>query len=115
MEIAFKKIPSTGIDFEAVVDGFKFYGVVKKKSKNLVECHGRMEGTLSQQCDRCGDEFEFDMKEDITLYANDGLYESSAELLNVIEFFDDFVNFDIILKGEIESINSDYHYCSTCK
>jgi len=115
MEIAFKKIPTTGIDFEAIIDGFKFYGIVKKISRNLVECKGQLKGFFPHQCDRCGEEFEVDINEDISIFANDGLYDSDGKLLNVVEFFDDCVNFDIMLESEIGTIKSDYHYCSTCK
>jgi len=115
MEVAFKKIPTTGIDFESVIEGFKFSGIAKKESKNLVECKGQLQGSMEHQCDRCGNEFEVEINEDISIYANDGLYDSDGNLLNVVEFFDDCVNFDIMLESEIGIIKSDYHYCSTCK
>lgn len=115
MEIVFKKVPVSGVDFETSINDIRFYGTAKKESKNLVQCTGILEGSLVLQCDRCGNEFTYNVNEKVNLYASDGLYESEDDLLDVIEFFEGSVNFDTILQSEVGSIKSDYHYCSTCK
>lgn len=115
MKIVFKKIPSTGMDFETSLENIKFYGKLQKKSKNLVQCDGKLEGTFICQCARCGDEMSLHVNEDLNLFANDGLYESSEELVEVIEFFEETVDLDTILLSEVETLKSDYNYCSTCK
>lgn len=114
MKIVFKKVPTTGVDFETSFENIKFYGKLEKKSKNLVQCSGVLDGTLICQCDRCGDDLSLHVNEKVNLFASDGLYESGEELLEVIEFFDETVDLDTILQSEVETLKSDYHYCSTC-
>ena len=114
MKIVFKKIPQSGVDFETSFENIKFYGKLEKKSKSLVQCVGKLEGTLTSQCDRCGEDISLHLDEKIDLFASDGLYESGDELLEVMEFFEESVDLDTILQSEVETLKSDYHYCSTC-
>jgi len=114
MRMQFKKIPQSGVDFETTIGDLRFYGVVKKISENLVNCKGVIEGDLSHHCDRCGEEFSRNLKDDIEIFASYGIYKDEGELLNLIEFLDDYLNFDTILKSEIESYKCDYIYCKNC-
>ncbi len=114
MKIVFKKVPSSGVDFETSFEKIKFYGTLEKKSRTLVQCIGKLEGTLVCQCDRCGEDLSLHVDEKVELFANDGLYESGEELLEVMEFFDETVDLDTILQSEVETLKSDYHYCSIC-
>jgi len=114
MKIVFKKIPQSGIDFETSFETIKFYGKLEKKSKNLVRCIGKLEGTLLCQCARCGEDLSLLVNEDIDLFASDGMYKSGEELLEVVEFFEETVDLDTILLSEVETLKSDYNYCSTC-
>jgi len=114
MKIVFKKIPQSGVDFETSFETVKFNGTLEKKSRNLVQCIGKLEGTLTCQCDRCAEEMSLHVDEKIDLLVSDGLYEASDELVDVIEFFDETVDLDTILQSEVETLKSDYHYCSTC-
>jgi len=114
MKIVFKKIPQSGVDFETSFEEIKFYGNLEKHSRNLVKCRGKLEGTLNCQCARCGEDISLRIDEDVDLLASDGLYESGEELVEVIEFFDETVDLDIILQSEVETLKSDYNYCSTC-
>ncbi|WP_024954859.1 YceD family protein [Sulfurospirillum arcachonense] len=115
MQIVFKKVPTSGVDFETSIKDIKFYGTANKESKNLVQCIGKIEGTLDYQCDRCGNDFPLHVKEDVKLFASDGVYKSDDDLLDVIEFFDESINFDTMLESELGTLQSDYYYCSTCK
>ncbi len=114
MRIVFKKVPLVGIDFKTSFEKIDFYGSLKKESRDLVQCSGKLEGTLELPCDRCGEEFALQLDEKIELFASDGLYESGDELLEVMEFFDETIDMDIILQSEVETLRSDYHYCPTC-
>ena len=117
MNIEFKKIPTTGIHFETSFGEIRFSGEAIKSGKSLVKCTGVMEGSLSHLCDRCAEGFKLMVNERIEVFASDGLYEASEgeELLNVIEFFDSLIDFDLILQSEIEAFKSDYHYCGQCE
>jgi len=114
MKVVFKKIPSCGIDFETSLENIKFYGKLEKKSKNLAQCKGKLEGTLGCQCARCGEDMTLHVDEVVDLFASDGMFESSEELLEVMEFFEETVDLDTILLSEVETLKSDYNYCSTC-
>ena len=115
MKISFKKIPASGVNFETSLEQIKFYGKLEKKSKNLVRCIGKLEGTLLCQCARCGDEMTLDVNEEIDLFASEGMYQSGEELIDVVEFFEETVDLDTILLSEVETMKSDYNYCFTCK
>ncbi len=115
MKIEFKKIPITGIDFDTKIGDLRFYGVAEKISEKLVKCKGVIEGNFSHSCDRCGEDFLQNLKEEIEIFVCQGIYKEDNELLNLIESFDDFVNFDTILKSELESYRCDYLYCKNCK
>ena len=115
MIVAFKKISTNGIDFEATSGDMSFVGIAKKSQKNLVHCFGKLKGTITHTCDRCANEFTLEVDEEVELFASDGVYEKDEDLLDVMEFFDGFVNFDTILQSELGIVISDYHYCPTCK
>jgi hypothetical protein len=114
MKIVFKKVPYIGVDFETSFENIRFYGKLEKKSKNLVHCSGKLEGTLACLCDRCGDDLSLHVDEKIDLLTSDGLYKSTQELVEVMEFFDETIDLDTILQSEVETLKSDYHYCATC-
>ena len=114
MKIVFKKVPSSGVDFQTSFEDIKFYGKLVKKSKSLVHCIGKLEGTLTCLCDRCANEISLHVNEKIDLLTSDGIYKSSEELIEVMEFFDETVDLDTILLSEVETLKSDYHYCSAC-
>ena len=117
MKIEFKKIPTTGIHFEASLDEIKFFGEALKTGKTTVKCTGQLEGILPHVCDRCGESFKLTVNERVEVFAQDGLYEDQEgeELLNIIEFFDGSIDIDTILQSEIEAFKSDYHYCGQCE
>ena len=103
------------MDFETSLEDIKFYGKLQKKSKNLVQCTGKLEGTLVCQCARCGDDMSLHVDEEVDLFASDGIYETNEELVEVVEFLDETIDLDTMLLSEVETIKSDYNYCSTCK
>jgi len=114
MKIEFNKISQNGIDFETKKDKIVFLGIAKKIKKNLIVCTGTIEGSFIHCCDRCGSEFEQNIKESVEIYANNGLYEDDYDYINLIEFFDGFINFDTMLQSELESFRCGYLYCNQC-
>jgi len=117
MKIEFKKIPTTGIHFETSLDDIEFFGEALKTDKTMVKCTGELKGSFFHLCDRCGESFKLAVNERVEVFASDGLYEDheGEELLNIIEFFDDSIDVDMILQSEIEAFKSDYHYCGQCE
>ncbi|MCF6172982.1 MAG: DNA-binding protein [Campylobacteraceae bacterium] len=115
MKLQFKKIPTSGVDFDVKINDLRFYGVVEKISENLVKCKGVIEGSFDHNCDRCGEEFQKNVKEHNDIFISKGIYHDDGKLLNLIEIFDDYINFDTILNSELESYRCDYLYCENCK
>ncbi|MBV5278939.1 MAG: DNA-binding protein [Campylobacteraceae bacterium] len=117
MTVEFKKIPVTGIAFEVSLEDIKLIGNAKKKDKTMVVVDGKMSGKVIHQCDRCAEEFDLLVAEGVEVFASDGIYEDkgTGELLNLVEFFDGSINFDMILQSELEALKSDYHYCGKCE
>jgi uncharacterized metal-binding protein YceD (DUF177 family) len=115
LEIAFKKVAKEALDFELVKDGVRFFGKVSKKSDGLILLKADLAGKISHSCDRCGEDLEIEINEPLEILVSDGIYKGAADEIDVIEFYDGFIDFDEILQSEIESVKSDYHYCAKCK
>ncbi|MBL0687249.1 MAG: hypothetical protein JJV95_04680 [Sulfurospirillum sp.] len=111
MKLLFKKISHLGVDFETSYEAIKFYGKLKRKSYNLVQCSGKLEGILTCQCDKCGEDISIHVDEKIDLLVSNGIYKSNKELIEVIEFFEEIIDLDTILRSEVETLKSDYYYC----
>ncbi len=118
MRIEFRKIDIGKKDFEILYQNLNFSGNFSRNRKNLVEIVAKIEGVLPIICDRCSEIYQQDIDEEITLFVSNGEYNSknSENLLeDVVEFYDEFVDFDALFESEIESIKSDYHICKNCK
>ncbi len=117
MTIEFKKIPSLGTRFEAHADSIHFSGEAVKHSKTLVKCAGVLEGEISHVCDRCAEAFVLKVNEAVEVFASEGIYhdKENDELLNVVEFFDGVIDFNLLRESELEAFRSDYHYCGSCE
>lgn len=89
-------------------------GEVVKHDAKIVKFHGRMKGYLKLICAISGQEFMRYINEELVLYFSDGIWEAQSQSknidsLDVIEFFDGYIDFDFVLKSEIESIRLDYN------
>jgi uncharacterized metal-binding protein YceD (DUF177 family) len=115
LEIAFRKIAKEALDFELAKEGVKLFGKVFRKSSDLVLLKADLVGEISHICDRCGEDLRLKINEPLEILLSDGVYNGEIDELDVVEFYDGYIYFDEILQSEIESIKSDYHYCSKCK
>ncbi|MFW6308007.1 MAG: hypothetical protein ACOC08_05135 [Campylobacterales bacterium] len=117
MKVEFKKIAKTPKEFEASYldegSSLIFKGSFLKKSSGLVKIEGSLSGTLSKACDICAEDVGLELYEEIKLYASQELY-SGDDSIDVIEFEDSELDFDVLLQSEIESIRSDYFRCKNC-
>jgi hypothetical protein len=64
-------------------------------------------------CDRCGQNYDYDLGSQLKLKLSDLVSENKDDL-DIIEFLDGKIDILYILKSEINSIQSDYHYCVKC-
>lgn len=113
MKIEFRKIPYTKSEFQIIEDSLLCNGSFHKESTRLVLINFTIKGEIDTICDRCGVTFALAIDENIALKVSDGVSED--EDLDTIECHDHNVDFDEIVKSEVSSILSDYHYCENCK
>ena len=73
----------------------------------------KLKGCLDLDCDRCGTHYNYDMSGQLKLKLSDLVSEDKDDL-DIIEFLDGKIDILYILQSEINSIQSDYHYCDNC-
>jgi len=94
MEISFSKIKQSPIDINY--------------SKNGVE----IVGTII--CNRCGKDYKISANYPLTLILSEGGYNGKDEI-DVVEFYNNKIDFDYLAQSEVSSIQEDYNYCINCK
>lgn len=109
MKIEFKKISKDPKEFDLQVDGVHLVGSLRHKEGCLYEFRARLSGTLPLVCDRTGEECYQDIQEELFYLLCDGIYTSSEDAIEVVEFFDGFVDIAFLLESEVESIKLEYH------
>ena len=113
MKVDFYKIKPEGSTFNIELEGLKFEGSLKELSSKLIECKAKLYGKTPHICDRCGDDIELFLDEELNLTISDGAFASDT--LDIVEFFDGKIDLEELAQGEIEAIKSDYYYCEKCK
>ena len=118
MVIEFRKVAQTSKSFEDQVDSVKIEGTFCRISPRLIEIDSRLHGKTEVDCSRCGDTFDTVANEELDFLISDGLYEDkdSDKSLDriVIEVDDHTIDFQEIIKSELESFKLDYHVCENC-
>lgn len=115
MKIAFRKLGSQPLHFEANSDNAHFSGDLILKKSNLAQLNGTITGSISIPCDLCAEEVERSLNEDISFCLSDGIYEGNDEELDVVEIDQSMIDMEELLKSEIELIKSDYFCCKNCE
>lgn len=113
MKIAFKKITLSPKSFSIESEGLRLSGTLVRVDSQIFKLDGRLSGDLELICDRSGEEFMKHFDESLVLYISNGIWDtqsqSKLDSLDVIEFFDGFIDVEYILQSEIDSIKMDYH------
>ncbi len=115
MKIAFKKLSTQPLHFEANRDNAFFSGDLILKKSNLAQLNGTITGSISIPCDLCAEEVERSLNEEIAFYLSDGIYEGSDEEMDVVEIDHSIIDMEELLRSEIELIKSDYFCCPNCE
>jgi hypothetical protein len=115
MKIAFRKLSSQPLHFEANSDKAFFSGDLILKKSNLAQLNGTITGSISIPCDLCAEEIDKSLNEEVAFYLSDGIYEESEMELDVVEIDRSMIDMEELLKSEIELIKSDYFCCKNCK
>ena len=116
MKIEFKKVPQQEKEFLICEDLVKFSGTFCKISHKLIKLNTKIAGTYRVDCYRCGKEFDINLQEEQVFILSDGIFNSENERDDeiIIEIDNHLIDFNQILKSEIESIKSDYYLCDSC-
>lgn len=124
MRIEFRKVLSNPrkIDFTCSSNsGFlesdenaSLVGSIERVDSRIIKFQGEFCAKLKLVCVLSSDLFFKTIRQDLTLYFSDGVWDiqsqtSDIDPLEVIEFFDGFIDFGFILQGEVESIRLDYN------
>ena len=118
MKIEFRKLPIEATKFEILSDSVKFLGTFSKITSNLAKLDTSLLGNCDVDCCKCGTTLNISLNEKIKFLISDGIYTVDSrddEEAIVIEVENHIVDFDDILRSEIESLNSEYYICDTCK
>ena len=115
MQIFFKKITQQKSNFNLDINDVKIEGIFYR-DKRLVCIDARLDGKISNQCFRCGNDFIQEINSNLELKISQNEYKDQQDetLLDIIEVFNDKICFNEIFISEIDSIKSDYHACKNC-
>ena len=86
----------------------------KPKIDGMILCTLDFQGQVLTFCNRCGVEFLYQLNDSVKFLLHNGIYKGFDEDLDIIEIFNQLVDFEEILIGEIELIISDYIKCDSC-
>ena len=112
MKIAFRKITPNRTPFSFETERYRCEGIFRRLSHTVVEVELHLVAESTLVCDRCASSYRHPVDERMTLRVSDGCFEGDD--LDVIEMFDQQINFDAIVTSELETIRSDYHLCTQC-
>jgi len=112
MKIVFDKIGQSVKPFDLTVNNVRLEGSLVKSGYHRLRLEGNLEGEVELACDRCGDEYHYNMKSPLHLTLSDEVIETEDDL-DIIEFIDGVVDLEFIVQSEIAVQNS-YHYCEKC-
>jgi len=113
MVIVFDKISSTAKPVGLTSENVTLDGTLQKSGYHQVILDATLNGCFDLDCDRCGNTYNYDMNSKLKLKLSDLVSEDKDDL-DIIEFLDGKIDLLYILKSEITSIKSSYHYCGEC-
>jgi len=114
MEIAFSKIKQSSMGINYSKDGVKIEGTLKRVDRDCVKLNSNFQSNVEVICNRCGKEYKIDANYPLELILSDGGYNGKDEM-DVVEFYDNKIDFDYLALSEVTSIKEDYNYCSSCQ
>ncbi|MBN2823836.1 MAG: hypothetical protein JXQ76_00815 [Campylobacterales bacterium] len=113
MKILFDKVGSNAKEFEYQKDAIILKGSLSKKSHHEVHLEANLSGDITLDCIRCGVSYLHRLDNGLDLILSDKVVETQDNL-DIIEFLDGVINIEDIVDSEINSLESEYNYCSAC-
>jgi len=114
MKIVFDKIGQSVKPFDLTVNNVRLEGTLAKSGYHQLRLEGRLEGQVELACDRCGNEYYYNMKSPLHLTLSDEVIETKDDL-DIIEFIDGVIDLEFIVQSEIASVQNSYHNCKKCE
>jgi len=114
VKIVFDKIGHSIKPFELTINGVSLKGTLAKSGYHRLRLEGELHGRVGILCDRCGDEYQYDMDSPLNLTLSDEVIETEDDL-DIIEFVDGIIDLEFIVQSEIASVQNSYHYCEKCE
>ncbi|MCR6571225.1 hypothetical protein [Campylobacter insulaenigrae] len=115
MKIPFVKLNAVDYPFKLDLDNIVFEGSIKKKNQKLAQISANLKGFIYRHCDRCGEEMELQINENIKIQVSDGIFKDENNTLSdTVEFFDSHIDLIELAHSELQSYLSDYFYCDKC-
>jgi uncharacterized metal-binding protein YceD (DUF177 family) len=117
MIIQFQKATPVEKEFSFETDGICISGTFKKINNRLVQILSNIDGNLTVNCARCSKAFDLSLNEQLDFRVSNGVYKEVDNVLedDIVETYDETINFDEIFQGELESIKSDFNFCKDCQ
>jgi len=112
--IEFRKVPLQKEAINLKVDDVVLEGEFYKKNKSTVILQGKLKGSFLTPCSLCGEDFTYHLDEELNLEIVNGIAKDN-ENLDIIEVFDEKIDFNELILSEIENIKLDYNKCTKCK
>lgn len=113
MRVSFRKITQERKKFVLEQGDLRFECEIYRRNSHVCVLDGYITGRIALCCDFSGEEFEKEINQKLILYISDGLWNLQSQFkedaIDVIEFFDGFIDIAYIFYSEVELIKSDYH------
>lgn len=121
-KISFKKVSSKGLPLDIKLDKdclflnenetVQLRGKLTRLDNGLFKLDSNFSAYLELVCSRSGDIFYKNIESDLILLFSDGLWkyqsQTDNDILDVIEFFDGFIDLAYSIESEVQSIKLDY-------
>lgn len=121
-KISFKKVSAgylpinirldRGSDFLENDEFIELSGTLRRLENGLVKLDSKFMTNLELVCSISGDVFYKNIEDDLVLLFSDGIWEYQShkdkEILDIIEFFDGFIDLVYVIESEVQSMKLDY-------
>ena len=115
MKIEFSIVVSTSMPFGLSKENLRFFLILVKFRRSLIELVAKITVELSIPCDLCAEEIIKALDESVKFRLCDGIYKDDDHEYEIVEIESSMIDLDQILSSEIELFKSNYFCCENCQ
>ena len=116
MCVPFPKAGKEPLAVKVAIGAALMEGELSAKGAALALFRGKLTGATRLNCDICYKEYDYALDEEIELLISDGVYnDKDKETREAVIEQKGAIDLEEILRGEIASIECDYHRCDNCQ